>query len=260
MVESSGLMPYDPRATSSAPLQRPSVTPQYMMGTMGTSYNMAPMSNMPGSQYQSHNPFSYQQYTPPSPPQMVVPYRQYQENRPSLRVMPPESERTSQDLGYPRDDRPIYGGDQSNSPLIKSETQMSAQQPRAARRSLASGTITPDNEQNEGNRYEGTTEIDVLMKEIQSKVAAINEVELPESRYQSPPQETKREEESRFSSPEASQSSGKGSRKRYPCDYRRCRQKFSQKTHLEIHLRSHTGVKPYVSTTSRLAVLASRLT
>lgn len=36
-------------------------------------------------------------------------------------------------------------------------------------------------------------------------------------------------------------------RKRYQCTIEDCNKSFYQKTHLEIHTRAHTGVKPFVS-------------
>lgn len=40
-------------------------------------------------------------------------------------------------------------------------------------------------------------------------------------------------------------------KKRYECDVPGCGKAFSQKTHLEIHMRAHTGYKPFVSLSSR---------
>ena len=40
-------------------------------------------------------------------------------------------------------------------------------------------------------------------------------------------------------------------KKRYECVVKGCDKSFFQKTHLEIHARAHTGVKPYVSTTPK---------
>jgi uncharacterized Zn-finger protein len=36
-------------------------------------------------------------------------------------------------------------------------------------------------------------------------------------------------------------------RKRYQCHMPDCNKSFYQKTHLEIHIRAHTGAKPFVS-------------
>ncbi|KAG7410325.1 Asparagine-rich zinc finger protein AZF1 [Fusarium oxysporum f. sp. raphani] len=38
----------------------------------------------------------------------------------------------------------------------------------------------------------------------------------------------------------------KAARKRYCCDGPNCHKRFTQKTHLDIHCRTHTGIKPYV--------------
>lgn len=35
-------------------------------------------------------------------------------------------------------------------------------------------------------------------------------------------------------------------KKRYPCDIEGCHKSFGQRTHLRIHIRAHTGMKPYV--------------
>ena len=35
-------------------------------------------------------------------------------------------------------------------------------------------------------------------------------------------------------------------RKRYQCTIPNCNKSFYQKTHLEIHIRAHTGAKPFV--------------
>lgn len=39
---------------------------------------------------------------------------------------------------------------------------------------------------------------------------------------------------------------GEDPKKRYECHIGECRKAFFQKTHLEIHIRAHTGAKPYV--------------
>ncbi|KXL44147.1 hypothetical protein M433DRAFT_78418 [Acidomyces richmondensis BFW] len=56
------------------------------------------------------------------------------------------------------------------------------------------------------------------------------------------PAESRREEQS---IPDTVEGPGKA-RKRYHCDIAGCGKSFYQKTHLEIHNRAHTGVKPFV--------------
>lgn len=36
-------------------------------------------------------------------------------------------------------------------------------------------------------------------------------------------------------------------KKKYSCNMPNCNKTFYQKTHLEIHIRAHTGAKPFVS-------------
>lgn len=47
---------------------------------------------------------------------------------------------------------------------------------------------------------------------------------------------------------------GPRSRRRYQCDVSTCAKVFFQKTHLEIHLRAHTGCKPFVSIPTSSAI------
>lgn len=51
---------------------------------------------------------------------------------------------------------------------------------------------------------------------------------------------------SRLSQPQEAKVTAKP-RKRYPCPMPDCGKGFYQKTHLEIHVRAHTGAKPFVS-------------
>lgn len=50
-----------------------------------------------------------------------------------------------------------------------------------------------------------------------------------------------------FCSRNSSPWSGAKTRKTYQCDLPTCAKLFYQKTHLEIHMRAHTGYKPFVS-------------
>jgi hypothetical protein len=47
------------------------------------------------------------------------------------------------------------------------------------------------------------------------------------------------------------------SRKRYQCSMLGCHKSFFQKTHLEIHTRAHTGVRPFVSNSSLMISTAN---
>lgn len=74
------------------------------------------------------------------------------------------------------------------------------------------------------------TDIDTLMKAIQAKSKPAGQ------RPKEPEQKPKPVEQAASSRP----------KKRYQCDVPDCGKSFYQKTHLEIHTRAHTGVKPFV--------------
>ncbi|KAK3111596.1 DNA-binding transcription factor [Teratosphaeriaceae sp. CCFEE 6253] len=71
-----------------------------------------------------------------------------------------------------------------------------------------------------------STDIDVLMRAIQSKTQPAGLMQPAKSKPRTPaPSKAK---------------------KRYHCDIAGCEKGFYQKTHLEIHTRAHTGVKPFL--------------
>jgi uncharacterized Zn-finger protein len=79
-----------------------------------------------------------------------------------------------------------------------------------------------------------STEIDNLMRAIQSKTKSTN----------SPaPQQAPAPAPVPVPVPEVKQMK---TRKRYQCSMPNCNKSFYQKTHLEIHTRAHTGVKPFL--------------
>ncbi|KAK4548507.1 hypothetical protein LTR36_009417 [Oleoguttula mirabilis] len=71
------------------------------------------------------------------------------------------------------------------------------------------------------------TDIDTLMRAIQAKTKPAQQRQKERSRPVQPPSASK-------------------VKKRYQCDVPGCDKAFYQKTHLEIHTRAHTGVKPFV--------------
>ena len=72
-----------------------------------------------------------------------------------------------------------------------------------------------------------STDIDVLMRAIQAKTQPNDQKSVGVSKPASPPATQK-------------------SKKRYHCEVLSCGKSFCQKTHLDIHTRAHTGVKPFV--------------
>ena len=99
-----------------------------------------------------------------------------------------------------------------------------------------------------------STDVDTLMKAIQAKSKPAQQRQqqpskvLPQQQpivgYKAPvAHETVK---ASSDTPENTKGSQK-SKKRYQCNMPDCYKSFYQKTHLEIHTRAHTGVKPFVS-------------
>lgn len=86
-----------------------------------------------------------------------------------------------------------------------------------------------------------STDIDVLMRAIQSKTnGGESEREAaPPPPPPPPPPTTYKTRRSDVSSPPKT-------KKRYRCEMADCGKAFYQKTHLEIHTRAHTGIKPFI--------------
>jgi uncharacterized Zn-finger protein len=82
------------------------------------------------------------------------------------------------------------------------------------------------------------TDIDCLMRTIQSKTKSTN----PSAPQAVAPQAVA-PQAVEPPVPEVKQTKA---RKRYQCSMPNCSKSFYQKTHLEIHTRAHTGVKPFV--------------
>lgn len=93
------------------------------------------------------------------------------------------------------------------------------------------------------------TDVDVLMRTIQTKTKFRPQQQLTPRPYGVRSSSTT--SIGSASDPdrgtEKHRGTGKTMRKRYECDAPSCTKSFFQKTHLEIHMRAHTGYKPFVS-------------
>lgn len=265
---------YDSRAVSSAALTRTVMAPQY---SHNQAYTGATSNTLVASHQQiQHNPFSFSAYSV-GPPNGLIPAfaSNYIQQRPLPRLMQPDTD-GSRGISYARNDRQGFVEEhQSRSPPIKSEPQWngSVKAEPQWNVSTSSPTFTSPKTKtiasplpNANTDIDFGTEVDTLMKAIQAKSQTV------------PPQTSSPVAPSRpvvgvpFTPPyvqTASQGgiqtgegskfkltgedvqdeadSPKGGKKRYQCTIEGCSKSFYQKTHLDIHVRAHTGDKPYVS-------------
>lgn len=129
-------------------------------------------------------------------------------------------------------------------PLVKSESNSPAQMSPVFNEISYTTCKRSGSEPTENAEVNFATEVDTLMKAIQAKqTTSPQEIETPkvslgrETCIWSILMQVKKEE------PKASPKP----RKRYQCHMPSCNKSFYQKTHLEIHIRAHTGAKPFVS-------------
>ena len=121
-----------------------------------------------------------------------------------------------------------YSSVTSSEPYIKSEDQSPINPSQvffdASQYASSPESQPPSDASEESKPVVFSTDIDTLMRAIQSK---------------SQPHEQRRDR------PRVEPSANKP-KKRYQCDVPDCGKAFYQKTHLEIHTRAHTGIKPFL--------------
>lgn len=258
MADASEIMEYDSsRPTNSVPLQRPPVTPPFMVNS---SYSMAPMINLPASHYpQSH--FGFESYGPPSP-NPAGSFRQFQDGLPSLRFSPGESRKPHDPMSvYPHErpqgcvEEPAHHG----SPVKGEAAQIST--PASLSPTNTESKIIPPHVDGTGaSRVTFNTEVDSLMRAVQldsddkydddddSDDEKRPTDDRGESYYPSPPHvdHALMEDDLRSNSRDEK----KVVDKPHVCRIKRCGRRFTQKTHLDTHRLTHTGEKPFVRSSS----------
>ncbi|KAK0664439.1 hypothetical protein QBC41DRAFT_20843 [Cercophora samala] len=240
MVEHN-VMPYESRQTTAAPPQRPPLASQYFSST---PFSLAPITNsVPAPQYQPPVTYSgYHSYAPS--PVLGSPFRAHPYPEQQTRVMSVESGLVRGSVTPSVGHSPVQ---ESRSPSVKAERQLSV----TTEASLPCKTIEANLPVAGQQTHEFHTPLDTLMKAVQAKAEKSSEAKTEAS-------ETETQDRGLPSSAQAqgevltrTRRSASGTTapvKRYACGIAGCSKMFSQKTHLDIHRRAHTGESPYQCT------------
>ena len=254
MVQSS----YDSRANSSAPMNRAMAAPQYVPHP---PYSAAPAEGMVLPQQEMpahHHPFNFNSFPNASINILVsgLPDSSYIQTR-----LPPRLAQPGVDgrRSYAPNSHQAYVDDyHSQTPPIKPEPLWSPTAESTA--SMTSKSTSASSRVLDPEPVEVTfdTEVDTLMKAIQAK----SQVAPPSQQPSNPTQRASQNSHYVHGAGAAgtvqdgkddSQDDSKTGKRRYQCQVKNCMKSFYQKTHLDIHERAHTGIKPYVS-----AIMLSR--
>lgn len=244
---------YDSRAASSAPISRTMTAPQYMAhapySTPAAESMVLPHQEMPVH----HQSFNFSSF-PNTNMNMLASGlpENYIHQRPQPRLAHPgvDGRRSYASSGQ----QPFVDDFHSQTPPIKPEPLWSPTAESPASRTSKKKTASPKASEVEPGDVNFGTEVDTLMKAIQAKSQATpttqNPPEQPASHRNPLPSLYGHSVEvtiSAHDSREDFHDDFKNVKRRHKCQ--NCNKCFYQKTHLDIHERSHTGFKPYVSTT-----------
>jgi hypothetical protein len=186
----------------------------------------------------SVNPYNMQQAYPVSY-QQAIPHAATYAGATNIQQLP-----TARDIPN--------GFSMERTPPVKAESSSPVQSSSMYNEASYSGDFKRANSKSEdGSNNNFATDVDTLMRAIQAK-------QKPVPTQQQRPQPPKVRQishdvplvtrDSLSGQEEEVAKSGQKQKKRYQCSMPDCHKSFYQKTHLEIHTRAHTGVKPFVST------------
>ena len=195
----------------------------------------------------------------------------YIQQRPQVRMVDPVTDSLARTLSYPDSARQSGPVEDQHSLYIKPEPQaLSGNDSSWNLNSNPSFSNAGPTGRGHPEEAAFGTDVDTLMKAIQSKTQQTKSQPQPNSSidqstsvvgFPAPTslssfsmnntrtfiEHVEKENEQRLTS-DGFQDNKTPPKKRYECSIKGCDKSFYQKTHLEIHARAHTGVKPYVST------------
>ncbi|KAG5951887.1 hypothetical protein E4U57_006525, partial [Claviceps arundinis] len=263
-------MSYESRPTSTAAPTQRSLASQYIVAPAYTT--AAPMTSVAAPHYQTQNAYTTYatayQSPPPSTP-LGSPFRSVFAERHHSTSTVSEAE-TDRIRSIRRGSRQISAG-RLQSPARSNSVVSIAHSSASSNPTVNSKTITFNETINPKDRVIFDTHVDELMKAIQTTTEeqekATRHILTPahtprsdsspegnspvyshshsQSHSQSQPQHAFPETTARKATPRLKN-------KRWACDGPNCDKTFGQKTHLDIHRRTHSGVRPYVSAADTL--------
>lgn len=245
---------YDSRAVSSGGFTRAIDAPHYMPVL---PFSAPPATNMVPHPQIQQSPFNFGAYT--GVQNAIIPAfaANYIQPRPIPRLTPPATD--GRGISYVRSTRPGFVKEiHSQSPPVKIESVWNS--PTSTSTSFAPPeikTISATNPTDGNAEVTFKTEVDTLMKAIQAKTQT-TPPRKPSSDRSRPVVGSSYTQAGIYNATEESKLTQKNvqdepaiqtvGKKRYRCTIPDCNKSFYQKTHLDIHERAHTGIKPYVST------------
>ncbi|KAF2715167.1 zinc finger protein-like protein OZF [Pleomassaria siparia CBS 279.74] len=220
---------YQPTTTSHMDMNMP----LFSTHTMTTSMTYQPGAY--GFETLSVNPYNMQQNFPVNYPQ-AIPHSVSYPGAANVQQLPTAREIPA---GFSMERSPPVKAESSSSPI---------QSGQMYNEITYSGDFKPANfDPEDGSGTKFATDVDTLMKAIQSKQKPD-----PPQQHPQPPEVRDHTQQTSLpptvSSPvhEDAAKPTQKSKRRYQCSMPDCQKSFSQKTHLEIHTRAHTGAKPFL--------------
>ncbi|EHK27256.1 uncharacterized protein TRIVIDRAFT_140226 [Trichoderma virens Gv29-8] len=234
IMSSSEFMPYDPRVQASSQMQR-QMSSQYLMDS---NYNQPPMPTDSSPQYQHPSAFSYMAYQspPPSTP-LGSPFKTEFPEHQLARYQPysPISRRGSVSSTATRSS--TGPGTPSSAASSPDSLSPATPAPLVASQVINSKTLIYNETIRPADKIDFRTEVDELMKAIQ-KTQTTDECQQTLTPVQTP--------KAGASDAPVLRTQGGKPKKLWFCDGPNCGKAFVQKTHRDIHRRTHTGQRPYV--------------
>lgn len=265
-MEISGLVQsYDNRVSTAAPQPRAIMAPQFVQ----QPYSNASSSSLTAPQSQQ-NPF-YSPF-PAGNSSVIVPIPAFTTSYTQrLGFGLPRLTHVDSDLRtmvpYNRNIRQGFVEEPSQSPSNK-EWNSPTSSPTFGSNNVKNGTA-PSPIRADPSEATFKTEVDILMKVVQSKPEVVKPQTMPtkiesvvggsHNPYVHCVSQEKSQQQRQLklthSEHQDDEHLARESKKRWKCTVNKCRKKFHQKTHLDIHERKHTGDKPYASTVLEILVL-----